>query len=241
MKKMLLIAVLGASVLTGCNYTIEASSNDELKAALPTLSQPEKDMLNVYYKPSFISHYEDTFNAIVRSRIKFGEDPIVRSDNDVPFCDVIEQVVADEMREDSTRSYTLSNQWKTAYGITLSEQCSLLDADVRAKLEAARKIEREKIAKLEADKLNVSESVVSKEAIRVEKILNDVVVVEDDVRLSPALVRELRQSVTDCGRAKNRLMDILGYGEPLTMTHYDDVQKLVLQCEMHLLESDLNK
>ncbi len=239
MKKLIAIAALAASVvLTGCTDTIDNAATDQLKAALPVMSQTEKDMLNVFAAPSFLSRYDDMYANVVKQRVHFGQKPVPRANEEVPFCDVIDSVIAAEREHRmAEKDYSLSGQWKMKYGITLLEQCNQTD---RARINA-------QIAKAQAeaeaakDRVVIEEQEFSKKEIKAEKILEDTVVINEDVLLSPELVRELRGSVSDCNRAKVRLMSVVDAGEQLTTKHYDEVKGLVLQCEMLKLEVELNK
>ncbi|QIW90156.1 hypothetical protein OLCHANIL_00059 [Vibrio phage V05] len=239
MKKLIAIVALAASVaMTGCTDTIDNSATEQLKAAMPVLSQTEKDMLNVFAAPNFLSRYDNMYAEVVKNRVHFGQKPIPRADTEVPFCDVIDAVIAAERENNLTeRDYSLSNQWKLKYGITLLEQCNQSD---RARIEM-------QIAKAKADaeaakdRVVIEEQEFSKKEIKAEKIIEDTVVIKDDVLLSPELVRELRGSVKDCNRAKVKLMSVVDAGEQLTTKHYDEVKGLVLQCEMLKLEVELNK
>ncbi|CAL9989650.1 hypothetical protein VPHD480_0327 [Vibrio phage D480] len=239
MKKLFTAAALiGSLFLVGCNETTDNTDNDLLLNALPAMSKTEKDMLDHLTQSAYLSYHNDTYAEIIRTRITFGRDVTPRPDELVPFCDVIGTVNADEKSRDVVgRHFTLNSQWFEKYGITLTTQCNQIQYD-KEQIEQAR---QRMIEQAKADELEVSNSVVSKEAVRVEKILEDTVIIKDEAVLSPELVRELRQSVTDCNRAKIKLIGIVDSGETLTTTHYDDVQSLVLQCEMHQLEVELNK
>ncbi len=240
MKKLMTIAAIaGAIFLTGCTpTTVETVGNSKLDAVIPTLSVTERAMLDRYVDAAFSSRYDKTYTAMARSRIDFGVPINERSDTEIPFCDVISQVVKDE--KDASMEgkwYSLNGQWETTYGITLEEQCGKQGAIDLA-------LEREIAAQAKIEQLKAEAKVIQEEQIaelKVEKIEESVVVIDDNVLISPALVRELRESVKDCGRAKHELLNTITANEALTVTHYDKIQGLVLQCEMHLLETELNQ
>lgn len=75
---------------------------------------------------------------------------------------------------------------------------------------------------------------------KAEQLERATVVVDNVVLLDLEQIKQLREAVQDCGRAKNRLLDILGGNEDLTIEHYNEVTKLTLQCERFKLERDLN-
>ncbi|QNJ55213.1 hypothetical protein vBValMR11Z_287 [Vibrio phage vB_ValM_R11Z] len=239
MKKLIAIVALAASVaMTGCTDTIDTASTDRLDAAKPVLSQTEKDMLNVFAAPSFLSRYDNVYVEIVKNRVHFGQDPTPRSDAEVPFCDVIDSVIAAEREHGMLeRDYTLSNQWKLKYGIPLVEQCNKSD---RARIAMQIKLAKEEAEEIK-DRVVIEEQEFSKKEIKAEKVIEESVVINEDVLLSPELVRDLRGSVKDCNRAKVKLMSVVDAGEPLTTKHYDEVKGLVLQCEMLKLEVEINK
>ncbi|AUR86005.1 membrane lipoprotein [Vibrio phage 1.081.O._10N.286.52.C2] len=241
MKKFLTIAIVSASLLlTGCAAeTVEESTIESLVGARPTLSQTEIAMLDKFGVSSFLSRYDSTYEAISKSRIKFGQEIIVRSDTEVPFCDVLSVLLADEDKSgQDDRSYSLNNQWKASYGITLQEQCREVAQTSAAEYEDALVLEQE-LLKAEIA-IDGTDTVVTKDEVLVANVIEDTVIIDDEALLSPSMVRELRQSITDCNRAKVKLMGIMDQGEPLTTSHYNEVEKLNLQCEMHLLEVEIN-
>ncbi|AGN30314.1 hypothetical protein VPFG_00316 [Vibrio phage nt-1] len=233
-KLIAIAAIAGTVLLTGCSETVEGTSNEKLSAAAPVMSQIEKDMLDVVGGPSFLNRYDAVYTAIVNKRIKFGEEPVARAETEVPFCDVINTVLESESQTGlNHKTYSLNNQWTVKYGITLKQQCSQTYAEL--KLATQEQIEAE------LDRVVIEDQEFSKKEIKAEKIIEESVVINEDVLLSPELVRELRGSVKDCNRAKVRLMNVVDAGEALTTKHYDEVKGLVLQCEMLKLEVELNK
>ena len=231
MKKLLTVfSLLVTLLLTGCGDpdTIDTTSNTLLSTAAKSMTDAEKDMMNVYLGSSWhTSNYDNTFAEIIRKRIVFGKDVTVPDATKVPFCDVINNIVADESKSNGLdrSSASLNNQWISKYGIKLQEQCLISG----------------QLSEINADALIVSKTEVSKENVLVDKILEDTVIVDDQALLSPEKVRELRVSVKDCKRAANKVMNLIEMGEPLTVKHYNDVNAEILKCEMLKLENDLNK
>lgn len=221
-KKIFTLFALSASVvLVGCtDAELNTSNNEQLQTIIGTLSQSENAMLKKVYNDSYLSYYPKTLSELQRVRKPFGKPEVIRLDTEVPFCDVISEVIDDENKkiEDGFQpnsSWMLSQQWYAKYGYTLREQCAMSGSTV------------------------IDTQPTSKE-VR-EQVINDTVTINKVTYLSPDLVSKLRESVQDCNRAKIKLIDITDENPKLTVEHYESVQQEILRCEMFKLETDLQK
>ncbi len=74
----------------------------------------------------------------------------------------------------------------------------------------------------------------------VKPLLEDVVTLDKVELLSPAKVRELRTTASDCLGAKIELLSLTKGGRYLTVNDYEVVTKLILDCENLQLIAELN-
>lgn len=212
--------------------TVYSSGNKDITNIVETLNQHEIELLNHYVDNAPTKYYSGTYHAIAKSRKHFGKPVVARSDDLVPFCDVIEAVRQDETQLTDSKRYSITQQWYDTYGISLYEQCK-------------RENEVQNVSEIVVNVKDVDPvEQVQNEATMHEKEVQDIkdatVVVDNQLLLKPEQIRELRTSIVDCRRAQNKLIDILGAYEDLTVEHYNDVTKLVVQCERAKLENELN-
>ncbi|CAM0094138.1 hypothetical protein VPHK567_0302 [Vibrio phage K567] len=228
-RKLALVAAFAAFALTGCNdVTLATTTNEKILAVRDVLNHEESVMINRWLElASRDSYLYDDMWAALATRNKYGGTANQRSNSELPFCDVIEGVVKSEKRIRDSFKGTLSNQWKTKYGLTLAQQCDYTPPLTK----------KEKIALIEEREIDLQ---LEEAKTSQPKTMNEVV---DSVNtlLDPHEYDYLIESARECKRAKVKLLSLTNVGQPLTIQDGDDARKLIIECKMHKLEVELNK
>ena len=96
---------------------------------------------------------------------------------------------------------------------------------------------------------NTSEDITSGEDTEItpsidqikDQVVESTVTLKEETLLSPAKIRELIDSAKTCNRAKVELLSLTKDVHYLTIDDYEDVTKLILDCENLNLQIELNK
>lgn len=88
------------------------------------------------------------------------------------------------------------------------------------------------------DKFVTQEDVTK--ATMIDQVVEDTVTLGGDTLISPSKVRELTLSAKECNRAKVSLLSLTEDGRYLTIEDYQEVTKLILDCENLKLQVELN-
>ncbi|AUR85987.1 membrane lipoprotein [Vibrio phage 1.081.O._10N.286.52.C2] len=123
--KKILCAIVAVLSLSACDpTTIETTDNMKVLAIRDTLNATEKKMLNRFIvETSTPAHYNELYSALARRNIYGNDSTNIRPDSELPFCDVIEELLISEEGLRSTYAHTLTNQWREQYGYTLAQSC----------------------------------------------------------------------------------------------------------------------
>ncbi len=136
--KKIIVTLLAALALTGCgdDPTTTTTEEDAVRDVAHLMNSTETEMVNFWLKDFERSTYlyRDLWYGIA-TRNRYGGASVKRLDSELPFCDVIAQLVKSEARIRTSVRGTLTNQWRRAYGITLAEQCGYV-APAESKSEA---------------------------------------------------------------------------------------------------------
>lgn len=239
MKKILLTVLLAATtMLVGCGEppkptTFETTQVNSVKFAEPYLSTKEKVMIqNVWNADTdrdLMQYYDHLLEGILVTRKSFGQAPKPREDNLIPFCDVKSFLQKDinEWRRPSA-NYLINNQWKNEYGVTLITAC---EQEVGESIGLTKKLSETQL---------VEAVTKDKAETKVQDVAKDSILIDDTALLDVPRMRQLTESVKDCERARIKLVGILDANEELTVKHYDDIMKIVIQCERFKLEQAVN-
>lgn len=215
----------GESLSKSCNDTSkveeESKESQYLTDALPILTDVEKKLLSNYYENHTYYGYDKLLQTVIFLRDVQGKE---YTNTSVPFCDALSVLAALESEDDRkaengsiTSGYAISLQWKTFTGEDLETSCGNVVQEVE---------ERPYIEPTE-------------EQVK-EQVIADTVTVEGNTLLSPDKIREVTAAAKDCGRAKNKLLDITESGKLLTVNDYEDVTLLILKCENLKMQVELN-
>ncbi|ALP47431.1 hypothetical protein phiST2_0128 [Vibrio phage phi-ST2] len=233
MKKSILVAVTVA-VLAGCGERpqLETKKDKKFTTVNAVVNKKEREMINYWLADADASNY--LYNPLwtaLATRNKYGTNAVRRSDDEIPFCDVIASLVEAEDDIRSTYERTMSNQWRTQYGISLSEQCNY-DAPESLEEKAQR-----------VEKLEMQAELNQREQNALSGNINNMDDVQDATieLLDPHEYDYLIESARDCNRAKTKLLELTQAGKPLTQADGSEARKLIIECKMHKLEVELNK
>ncbi|QIW90636.1 UNVERIFIED_ORG: hypothetical protein GCAPEGMB_00289 [Vibrio phage V07] len=231
MKKLVLVAA-AAVALAGCGDVprLETKTDKKFTTVNAVVNKKEREMINYWMADADGSNY--LYNKLwtaLATRNKYGSNAVRRSDDEVPFCDVIVALAKSEEDIRSTYERTFNNQWRTQYGISLNQQCGYTPPETLE--EQAERVEK---LEMQADLKKREQQAQSIET------LDDVADATTEL-LDPHEYDYLIESARECNRAKTKLLELTQAGKPLTQADGSDARKLIIECKMHKLEVELNK
>lgn len=213
MRKLVLLACVLA--LAGCDDTLNTTNDKRITNIRNTLNAKEFEMLDNYiiHTSRSLHLYNDMYYALARRNHYNDDAASKRSDDEIPFCDVIESVIEAEDNIRSTYEWTMTNQWRSEFGYTLAESCGYEHT---------------------TDKITENE-VVSIVAAAKEQEQNEV-----DL-LSHTEYDYLIEAAMTCERSKNEIMKMTEYGRLLTVSDGEKARRTILECKREQLEKSLNE
>lgn len=212
MKKSILALIAACSVaLVGCE---DQGALNTIAAAEKLMNSNEKGMMADYIGFRFGDKmdYFPMYSGIVLSRKERLKE------SGTPFCDVYTQIlvaengIATDIKKPNMSLAPVTKQFEKIFGKPLSEVCF-------PKLKPT--------VDNTPPRLNVVETV-------------NVVNVDDENVISPALYDELINSVGSCKRASIRVMELTDGNRLLTKKDYTEVNRIILNCKNALLNKKVN-
>jgi len=198
------------------------------------LSVVEKGLLLEYYREYSLTGYDGTLKELRDRRRR--NDYVELS---VPFCDVIEELMAEESADRSSvrNREAISMIWKRERNESLENSC--------AKVGYTSEGHTEKDAYIKPyiyDVVKKDFEIIEKGSLKVKVSGDngDFVVVEGVTLLSPKKVVELTELLKECKSAKEKVSAILN-NKYLKEGDYETITKIELSCAYDELMSELVK
>lgn len=214
MKKYLFGALIALVTLTGCGPEEQARKNT-MNLAEKRMNSNEIGMLMEYrgFKYGYREDYFPMLRGIVMTRNKRI------AESAIPFCDVYSQLMVSEngiknkTNKPNLERALISKQFEKVFDKSLRQACYPVKVTVPVSETKS--------------KVQVTENV-------------EVVKIDNEDVISPALYDELINSVGTCKRASIRVMELTDGNRLLTKKDYVEVNRIILNCKNAELNRKVN-
>lgn len=242
-----ILCFVSAGILTGCYDGDDSLLSSARENAAKVMTEKENNLVRAL---SGSEHEKmiPVYQAILSKRVKFGEDssPKKPSEATVPFCDVIDvydkaslSMLKQCYSNTDCKERQINYQWMTQYGKTLTEECR--GEEYRAYLKKMQDEARRK-EQLAKERLQQEQAEAERaRALEQEKLNHDTVVIDGERYISAEMYAKVRGSIKDCERARMKFMQLTSESPYLTVDMYNDLNKMILGCEVFKTEKEIQE
>lgn len=220
MKKLikhLIVGVMVVGMLVGCGEK-EPPYESKIYDVITVQERQLIESFTQAYSGAAYRQFLDSIKFVRKNKPEEGS---------VPFCDVLPAVLS--LEDHAKEKYNAWAKKKTPYslyknytGVGLDEACVITP-------------------KQETTPETVVEEIFPHAEKQSTEIAESTEVINEENRISAALIRELSESVGDCNIAKVKTITTLDTKGYLNEDDYNTIKDLISTCEMDKLRAELNK